>query len=331
MSEIQFTGTQRPITPLQLRDLCVKSNAPALTRITVQYATILGTGWLISMAITATAWWWAAPLILLQAYFIGYQFMAVHETAHKTAFRTRWINAVVGQTSGALIMLPYEYYTLFHWDHHRYTQDQDKDPELLFKTVPRNWLALAFTFSGTTQVLKRFALMLRHALTGKVTAPWIPEAKRGLIVLEARLYLLVYAALLGGSLVLQTTVLLWAWLLPLFFGQLLLRPYLLSEHTGCATTGSAFENTRTTYTNAVMHWFAWNMPYHAEHHAYPSVPFHALAKLNALVDGHIQHKGQGYNRVVREVWGHLRAKALGAAQSGSGQSGSSTDSTSARA
>ncbi|MCW0233001.1 MAG: fatty acid desaturase [Ferrovibrio sp.] len=323
MSDVQFTGTQRPITPLQLRALCAKSNAPALLRITVQYATILGTGWLIHLAAAREAWWWLVPLVIAQAYFIGFQFMAVHETAHKTAFRTRWINAVVGQTSGALIMLPYEYYTLFHWDHHRYTQDEARDPELLFKTVPRNWLALAFTFTGITQVLKRFLLMARHAITGRVTAPWIPEARRGLIVLEARLYLLVYATLLASSLALQTAALLWAWLLPLFIGQLMLRPYLLSEHTGCATTPSAFENTRTTYTNAAMHWFAWNMPYHAEHHAYPSVPFHALPKLNALIDSHILHKGQGYLNVYREVWGHLRSRA--------GQSGSSTESTSARA
>jgi fatty acid desaturase len=323
MSDLQFTGTQRPITPLQLRELCVKSDAPALFRILVQYGTIFGTGWLIHLTVEQAAWWWLVPLLIAQAYFVGFQFMAVHETAHKTAFRTRWINALVGQVSGAMIMLPYEYYTLFHWDHHRYTQDAERDPELLFKTVPRNWLALAFTFTGITQVLKRFMLMARHAVTGKVTAPWIPEAKRGLVATEARLYLLFYVGLLAGSLALQSTILLWTWLLPLFIGQLMLRPYLLSEHTGCATTRSAFENTRTTYTNAAMHWFAWNMPYHVEHHAYPSVPFHALPKLNVLIDSHIQHKGNGYLAVVREVWVYLRHRAF--------QSGSSTESTNARA
>lgn len=306
-----FTGSQRAITPLQLRELCVKNNAQALFRIGVQYATILCTGALMHLALEAGAYGWLVPLVVLQAFFIGYQFMAVHETAHKTAFRTRWVNAVVGQISGALIMLPYEYYTLFHWDHHRYTQDEERDPELLFKTVPRSWLALAFTFSGVTQTLKRSMLMARHAFTGKVTAPWVPEAKRDLVVLEARAYIVVYAFLLAGSVLLDSALLVWAWLLPLFVGQLMLRPYLLSEHTGCATTGTAFENTRTTYTNPVMHWFAWNMPYHAEHHSYPSVPFHALPKLNALIDARIVHKGNGYSRVVPEVWRFLRRHALG--------------------
>jgi fatty acid desaturase len=31
----------------------------------------------------------------------------------------------------------------------------------------------------------------------------------------------------------------------------------------------------------VMHWLAWSMPYHAEHHVYPAVPFFRLRELQA--------------------------------------------------
>jgi fatty acid desaturase len=40
--------------------------------------------------------------------------------------------------------------------------------------------------------------------------------------------------------------------------------------------------------------FAWNMPYHAEHHAYPAVPFHALPALHARVQGRVEHVEPGY-------------------------------------
>lgn len=30
---------------------------------------------------------------------------------------------------------------------------------------------------------------------------------------------------------------------------------------------------------------AWNMPYHAEHHAWPSVPFHFLPFVHKLLNG----------------------------------------------
>ena len=91
---------------------------------------------------------------------------------------------------------------------------------------------------------------------------------------------------------LHTALLLWVWIVPLVVGQLFLRPYLYAEHTGCDRTRSAFQNTRTTYTGMVMRWFAWNMPYHVEHHAYPSIPFHALPKLNGIVDEQIVFRGR---------------------------------------
>ena len=124
---------------------------------------------------------------------------------------------------------------------------------------------------------------------------------------EARLYVAFYVVLLLASLALHTTLLLWVWIVPLIVGQLFLRPYLYAEHTGCERTRSAFQNTRTTYTGMVMKWFAWNMPYHVEHHAYPSIPFHALPKLNRIVDDQIVFRGRGYRAVTRETWALVSA------------------------
>lgn len=171
---------------------------------------------------------------------------------------------------------------------------------------PASDTQLALAYSGLLQVAGRLRLMLGHALTGKVTVPWIPENKRAVIVREAQIYVALYALLLALSLWFSSTLLLWVWIVPLIIGQFFLRPYLYAEHTGCDHTRSAFHNTRTTYTGAVVKWFAWNMPYHVEHHAYPSIPFHALPKLNEIVDGEIVHRGRGYLRTTRETWAWFR-------------------------
>jgi fatty acid desaturase len=131
------------------------------------------------------------------------------------------------------------------------------------------------------------------------------------VVREARIYALVYLALLIASIAFSSTMLLWCWLVPLYVGQLFLRPYLYAEHTGCERTRSAYENTRTTYTDRLTKWFTWNMPFHVEHHAYPSVPFHALPKLNAIIDERIAHRGQGYRAVTRETWRWFRRARQG--------------------
>lgn len=300
--------TTKPLTPAMLRELSARSNLQGALRTASHYAAVALFGTLIFRVSSAYGTIWALPLIVVQAYFVAFLFMAVHETAHKTAFGSRAFNLAVGNLSAFAIALPYEYYCLFHWDHHRYTQDPDNDPELIVGPKPASDTQLAIAYSGLLQVAGRVRLMLGHALTGKVSVPWIPEHKRDDIVWEARLYVAGYALLLVVSLALNTTTLLWVWVIPLLVGQLILRPYLYSEHTGCERTRDAFDNTRTTYTGRVVRWFAWNMPYHVEHHAYPSVPFHALPKLNRIVADRIVFRGRSYRAVTRETWTWFRKR-----------------------
>jgi fatty acid desaturase len=296
----------RALTPAQLKELSVRSNLPGAIRSLCHYGAIILIGVAIWHIATRYGLIWTVPLIAIQGYLVAFLFMAVHEAAHKTVFTSRRLNEILGHASSLMIMLPYEHYALFHWDHHRFTQDPQRDPELVSATIPSSDTKLAIAYSGIVQLTNRIILLFRRATTGSAVAPWIPEAKRGLVVREARIYALVYLALLIASAALSSPALLWTWLVPLFVGQLFLRPYLYAEHTGCERTRSAYENTRTTYTGALTKWFTWNMPFHVEHHAYPSVPFHALPKLNAIIDERITYRGRGYRAVTCETWNWFR-------------------------
>jgi fatty acid desaturase len=289
-----------------LRELSSRSNFQGAARSLCHYGLVMLVGTLIWKVTATYGVLWALPLVAVQGYFVAFLFMAVHETAHKTAFKSRGLNLAVGYLSGFIIGSPYEYYCLFHWDHHRYTQDPEKDPELVVGVKPKSDTQLLLAYSGLLQVAGRLRLMLGHAVTGKVIMPWIPENKRAIIVTEARAYVALYALLFALSLWFSSALLLWVWIVPLMIGQSFLRPYLYAEHTGCERTRSAFQNTRTTYTGAIVKWFTWNMPYHVEHHAYPSIPFHALPKLNEIVDGEIVYRGRGYIRTTRETWAWFR-------------------------
>jgi fatty acid desaturase len=105
--------------------------------------------------------------------------------------------------------------------------------------------------------------------------------------------------------VLGSPAVLVVWLLPFLVGQAFLQPYLLAEHTGCAHTRDCLTNTRTTLTWALVRLFAWNMPYHAEHHAYPAVPFHALPRLHQRVRDRLANIEPGYVAATITVNRHL--------------------------
>ena len=91
-------------------------------------------------------------------------------------------------------------------------------------------------------------------------------------------------------------------MVPVVLGQPMLRLYLLAEHTGCPMVPEMLENSRTVHTNAVVRFLAWNMPYHAEHHAYAAIPFHALPRTHAALAPFIPNQGRQGTRACTVTW-----------------------------
>ncbi len=240
---------------------------------------------------------YAAVLIFL--------FAALHETIHYTAFETRRLNEVVAAAAGFLLLLPSRYFRVFHYAHHRHTQNPELDPELL----DRKRLAGGgywWYLSGLPTWWQSLHGIWRHA-QGRIDEPYIEARHREAIIREARVHLAGYAALLLGSLLLSSGFIWWYWILPALLGQPLLRLYLLPEHSGCDFSANMLENSRTTYTTPLLNFLAWNMPFHAEHHYLASIPFHALPALHAFTGQRVKYRGDGYYRVNRDIAAQVRA------------------------
>jgi len=93
------------------------------------------------------------------------------------------------------------------------------------------------------------------------------------------------AVCLGGSTVLLPIF--YYWFLPHCIGAAHLRYYQAAEHRSCHqgsyTDTTAWISSRTTATWWFYTQLAWNMPYHAEHHAWPNIPFHRLPAVHAKI------------------------------------------------
>ena len=284
---VRFTDHEIPREDLHA--LMTRSDGPALRRAVWHLGMLMLTGTVL-WRLRSTAW--ALPLIVAQGYMLAFIFCALHETAHRTAFRTRWLNPVLGTLAGLIGFWPYRNYRVYHWEHHRHTQDPARDPELYFPR-PASPVAYLLVLTGVPNAIRRIGDILRLA-AGIADRPWMAPSERGPLVIEARLYLLGYALVAGASVMAGTAVALLVWIAPWILGQAFLRPYLLAEHTGCGATRDCLENTRTTLSVTLVRLFAWNMPYHAEHHAYPAIPFHALPRLHAILRCRIEHVEPGY-------------------------------------
>lgn len=228
---------------------------------------------------------------------LAFLFTLQHECTHATPFRARWLSEAVGRITGVILVQPFHWFRVFHLAHHRHTNDPERDPELQGDAKPETWPALIWYLS-TLGYWRDKVRSLGSLAMGAADAEYIPPKARPRIVAEARVMVVIYAAAALFT-VFVSPILFWVWLLPLVTGFPLLRLYLLAEHARCPAVTNMLENTRTTLTNRIVRFLAWNMPYHAEHHAYPAVPFHKLPALHAHTRNALKSVSPGYRNFTR--------------------------------
>lgn len=279
-------------------DLTERSDRAGLLSLALHFGLILALGAAIASAVPG----WQL-LLLPQGLLLAFLFTLEHECTHKTPFRTDRLNEWVGRITGFLQLLPFERFRLFHLAHHKFTNDPENDPELDSPKPATIW-AWGWVTSGLPNWIWLIKRMFVSA-SGRDNARYIPDRARQRIQREARIHIGLYA-LAFLAIVTVASWLFWAWILPSIVGQPALRAYLLAEHAGCAHTGDMFLNTRTTFTNKVARLLAWNMPYHAEHHTFPAVPFHKLPALHDRMRTHLGVTADGYSAFTRDYLRKLR-------------------------
>jgi fatty acid desaturase len=147
--------------------------------------------------------------------------------------------------------------------------------------------------------------VLQHA-AGKIDEPYLTPIPARQVIREARIHLALCALIALVSILLRSTAALEFWIVPAILGQPWLRLYLMAEHTGCDLVPDMLVNSRTTLTNGAVRFLAWNMPFHAEHHTFPAVPFHALPALHRRLAPAIKVKTQGYIGAQRSILADLK-------------------------
>tara|TARA_B100000749_G_C18309991_1_gene416330 strand:- start:68 stop:721 length:654 start_codon:yes stop_codon:yes gene_type:complete len=193
-----------------------------------------------------------------------------------------------------MIMIPPQYFTMEHAAHHTYTQHPEKDPE----SIPMSGFFWGYLYYATAipyfkGVIKNLSLLPLGKFSSSEKA-FIPERHRKTVVRETRLMVVFYICLLVFSVVFQTGVVFWYWLMPRIIAEPLMRLIRISEHASCEWVTDIRKNTRTTITIKPVCWLAWNMSFHAEHHAIPNMPFHKLPALHQELAPHLEHVDNGY-------------------------------------
>ena len=292
---------------VELGALKENSDGPGLFRLAGHLGLILASGTIVIIAENWLVW---GVALLVYAVALMFLFCLEHEAIHGTAFRSGSLNLIAAEAAGVPLLLPPRYFRYFHFAHHRHTQDRARDPELA-TPKPQTWADYLIYLSGLPYWTAALKGLLRHAL-GNAEEEFIPPSGRAKVIAEARIYVMACVALTGATLWFGWAWPVELWVVPALLGQPFLRAYVLAEHAACPFVADMLSNSRTTYTNAAVRFLAWNMPYHAAHHAVPTVPFHRLPDLNAKLRDRLQSTACGYvaaHRQIRSAFGAGRSAA----------------------
>ncbi len=264
----------RNLVPLDvLGKLGRRSDRRGVLQLAAHIACIGATGCLVWFA--RPSWFLLIPAMALHGVTIVTLFAPMHECVHHTAFASRRANDAIGWIAGILSFYNATYYRHFHAWHHRYTQD----PELDYP---------------------RLALGLARDL------PFVPATARHAIALSMSAQLAIYLAAAAAIGFGYNGVLIY-WFIPVVLAQPFLRALLVAEHTACSQDQNGLSNTRTTAASFPIRLLMWNMPFHAEHHLYPAVPFHHLPALHGQVRDRLRYLAPGYRAANRDIVGSLRS------------------------
>ena len=281
LSEATWYAT--PVPRDKMRELLIRKNGPAIRDTLLWFTLILGSGYLFFLS--WGHWWLIFPYVMYSTLYASTSDSRWHESSHGTAFKSAWMNNVLYEIASFMVFRQSVPWRWSHIRHHSDTIIRGRDPEIAVPRPP-DIKGMILQLFALKSVPVEFSKMVRHAL-GKMDpaiATYLPVNQYRKVFLRARIYLLIYASVLGLSIYTSSVLPLMFIGLPTLFGSWLLSIYGITQHAGLAENVLDHRlNCRTVYMNRINRYLYWNMNYHLEHHMFPLVPYHALPRLHELI------------------------------------------------
>ena len=268
----EATWYKTPVPKGKIRELLERRDGPAIRDTLLWFTMIFAAGY------WAYRWWgkwWAIlPFAIYGVLYASSSDSRWHESGHGTAFKTDWMNNTLYEIASFMVMRESIVWRWSHTRHHSDTIIVGRDPEIQVPRPP-DLVELGKKFVGLGNFPRFWVSIAQHCF-GRMSGPekeFVPESEYSGIFIRARIYVVIYAIILGAAFACRTILPLMFVGLPNLYGSWLMNVYSLTQHAGLAENVLDHRlNCRTVYMNRVHRFLYWNMNYHVEHRMFPLVP-----------------------------------------------------------
>ncbi len=292
------------LEPAELRELNARSDVRGWLQISSHVGAIILVG---ILHVQAMGSFWVIATGFMLGVLLNFLYAGQHELSHGTVFNTKGVNEFWGRLIGFTMLFPRDFDQVMHFAHHKWTQDWERDGELVRE--PYTLTTYLLWLSGVTYWRNRVFGIVRRA-RGIIIEPYIRAEEEARVIRESRIHLALYVLIIAGSFAIGSWAWLTFWIIPMVLTKPVHQLQNTIEHLGLSHEDNILENTRSTRTNALIRWLCWQMPYHTAHHTFPSVPFWKLRELNEKIETQIGGEvwRMGWFEFQIEVINKLRQK-----------------------
>jgi Na+-transporting NADH:ubiquinone oxidoreductase subunit F len=284
-----------------LRELLHRKNGPAIRDTVIWFALLFASGF---WGYRSWGSWWACiPFAIYGILYASVSDSRWHESLHGTAFKTDWLNNALYEVASFMVLRESTPWRWSHMRHHSDTMIVGRDPEIhvMRPPDPRKLVSKFFNLLAYLRYVRNVILHSFGQINTEERA-FIPESEFPKVILKARIYALIYAAVIGLAIYLRSLLPLMFVGLPNLFGAWLMTIYGYTQHAGLEENALDHRlNSRTIYMDPINRFLYWNMNYHVEHHIFPLVPYHALPKLHDLIKHELPTPYKGIFDAYREI------------------------------
>lgn len=213
-------------------------------------------------------------------------FTPQHEGVHGAVGRSRVLNSLVGVVGGLPVMIPFHPFRYIHLEHHRHTNDPQRDPDWWSGVASSPWW---LPLRWATQDLHYYVRYLRVWSSRPRSERWCTGLTLGAMVGMAG-----WGTALGHG-----DVVLLLWIVPARMAVMLLAwlfDYLPHHPHEVSVREDRYGTTRVL-DHGVLGPFLQNQHLHVIHHLYPAVPFYRYPKVWAELGPQLRTRGVRVERL----------------------------------
>ncbi len=291
-----------------LKELSKKSDLKGIQHISVFFGLLIITG---TLAFITWGTWWSVFWFLVYGNIYSFSNPLWHETGHKTAFKSKYLNETFYYVSSFMSNFEPIRWRYTHFVHHgnTYSTENPFDHEIEYgnnlRKTPKRLLINIIPFLDLLFFKKHISFeIIQHAfgIKTKVMQDSIPETAQSKAIFNSRVYCFIWLSIIFWSILVTSWLPILYFLLPQFYGKTLHKLVAFTQHAGLARNVKDHRLTsREMYLNPILSFLYWKMEYHLTHHMFPTVPSYNLDKLHDHIKDQLPRTNEGLIDAYKEI------------------------------